>query len=67
MYLLRFVSLTLMTYSLTGCVGKTVVVKCKVEPITCDFNKKTDTEVISSMLECIIDQKRALEVCTESE
>jgi hypothetical protein len=56
-----------MTFSLVGCAEKTVVVNCAVEPPKCDFNKETDTEVISSMLECIIDQKRALEICTEKD
>ena len=40
-----------------------VPVKCIVPDVTCDFNQNTDTEVISSMLKCITDLKRASEVC----
>ena len=40
-----------------------VPVKCKVPKAKCDFNRTTDTEVISSLLECIIEMKRNEEVC----
>ena len=40
-----------------------VPVKCKVPEVYCDFNKSTSTEVINSLLMCIIEQKRAMEVC----
>lgn len=38
-------------------------IKCKVPDVQCDFNRSTDTEVMASMLECIIDLKRSIEVC----
>jgi len=64
-----FVSLTLV-----GCSAKEIVyidkpvevqvpVKCKIPEVTCDFNKETDTEVIESLLQCITNLKRAMEVC----
>ena len=40
-----------------------VPVKCVVPDTNCTFNRETDTEVISSLLECIIDLKKASEVC----
>ena len=40
-----------------------VPVKCIVPDSNCSFNRKTDTEVISSMLECIIDMKHNEEKC----
>jgi len=40
-----------------------VPVKCVVPKAHCDFNRTTDTEVISSMLECIINLKRSEKVC----
>ena len=40
-----------------------VPVKCIVPDTNCSFNRKTDTEVISSLLECIIKMKRNEEVC----
>lgn len=40
-----------------------VPVKCTVPNTYCDFNKTTDTEVINSMLECIIDLKHNSKVC----
>jgi len=61
----------------TGCVAKTeikyvdvpyevkVPVKCVVPKASCDFNKVTDTEVISSLLECIIDMKHNEKVCRD--
>ena len=39
-----------------------VPVKCKVPEIECDL-KGNDFEVIGKMLECIVEQKRAIEVC----
>jgi len=58
-----------------GCAAKTeikyvdvpyevkVPVKCVVPKASCDFSKVTDTEVISSLLECIIDMKHNQRVC----
>ena len=40
-----------------------VPVKCVVPEANCTFNRDTDTEVIASMLECIIDMKHNEEVC----
>ena len=40
-----------------------VPVKCIVPDANCSFNRKTDTEVISSMLECIINMKHNEEKC----
>ena len=40
-----------------------VPVKCVVPDSNCSFNRKTDTEVISSMLECIIEMKQNEKVC----
>jgi hypothetical protein len=40
-----------------------VPVKCKVPDTYCDFNQSTSTEVISSLLICIVDLKRNQEVC----
>jgi len=40
-----------------------VPVKCVVPKAKCNFNKPTDTEVISSMLKCIVDMKHNQEVC----
>jgi len=40
-----------------------VPVKCIVHDSNCSFNKPTDTAVISSMLECIIDMKHNEERC----
>ena len=40
-----------------------VPVKCKIPDVYCDFNKPTYTEVISSLVTCIADLKRASEVC----
>jgi len=40
-----------------------VPVKCVIPDTNCSFNKSTDTEVISSLLECITDLKRNSEVC----
>lgn len=40
-----------------------IPVKCIVPDTECNFNRATDTEVVSSLLECIVDLKRATEVC----
>ena len=40
-----------------------VPVKCKTPDVECDFNRTTYTEVIGAMLECIVDLRRANEVC----
>jgi len=40
-----------------------VPVKCVVPEVLCDFNRSTSAGVISAMLECIIDQKKAAGVC----
>jgi len=40
-----------------------VPTKCVVPDVNCSFNRNTHTEVISSLLECIIDLKKASEVC----
>lgn len=40
-----------------------VPVKCVVPDVNCSFDRGTKTEVISSMLECIIDLKKAGKVC----
>lgn len=40
-----------------------VPVKCIVPDVNCSFDRPTDTEVISSLLECIIDFFKSVEVC----
>ena len=67
--------LTIMTFS--GCASKSIVkyvdkpyevkvpVKCVVPDANCTFGRKTDTEVISALLECIVDMKRNSEVCSD--
>lgn len=40
-----------------------VPVKCKVPETHCDFNRTTDTEVIDSLLECVVSLKKNSEVC----
>lgn len=40
-----------------------VPVKCIVPDANCSFNRDTYTEVINSMLECIIDMKHNEKVC----
>ncbi|MEN4053763.1 hypothetical protein [Sulfurimonas sp. NWX79] len=40
-----------------------IPVKCVVPDANCSFDRNTSTEVISSLLECIIDMKRNEEVC----
>ena len=40
-----------------------VPIKCIVPDSNCSFNRKTDTEVISSLFECIIKMKHNEEVC----
>jgi len=40
-----------------------VPVKCKVPNTYCDFNQTTDTEVIHTLVKCIVDLKKNSEVC----
>ena len=40
-----------------------VPIKCIIPDSNCSFDRATDTEVISSMLECIVNMKRNEEVC----
>ncbi len=40
-----------------------VPVKCNVPKTHCDFNKATDTEVITSLRTCIEDLRKSIEVC----
>jgi hypothetical protein len=40
-----------------------VPIKCIVPQANCNFNKKTDTEVINSLLECIVTMKHNQKVC----
>ena len=40
-----------------------VPVKCKTPDVNCSFNRDTDTEVISALLECIIELKKSSDVC----
>ena len=40
-----------------------IPIKCIVPNAQCDFNKTTDTEVITSLLTCIINMKKNEEVC----
>jgi len=67
----------LTTVTFSGCVTKPIVryvdkpyevkvpVKCVVPDVNCSFDRKTDTEVISALLECIIELKRVNEVCSD--
>lgn len=59
---------------LTGCSSKEIVYKdrmvevlvpqkCMPPLVFCDFNRTTDTEVVGSLLECIVDLKRNSELC----
>ena len=40
-----------------------IPVSCIVPDANCSFNRDTDTEVISSLLECIIEMKENEKVC----
>ena len=40
-----------------------VPTKCIVPDSNCSFNRKTDTGVISSLLECIIEMKHNEKIC----
>ena len=40
-----------------------VPVKCIIPEPDCSFDRRTDTEVISSMLECIVEMKHNEEKC----
>lgn len=37
--------------------------KCIVPDSNCSFNRRTDTEVISSLLECILEMKHNEQIC----
>ena len=73
-----FITSLLVVILLTGCTTKEVTkpiiktevvevkvpVKCKVPKVECNLNAN-DFDVIPKMLECIVEQKRAIEVCSE--
>lgn len=40
-----------------------VPTKCIVPEVHCDFNKQTDTEVITSLRMCIKDLQQAINIC----
>jgi len=40
-----------------------VPVKCIIPDTNCTFSRRTDTEVISAMLECIVEMKHNEEIC----
>ena len=40
-----------------------IPVKCNIPETHCDFNKSTDTEVITSLRTCIEDLKQSIGVC----
>ena len=40
-----------------------VPVQCEVPVPDCNFDKNSSSAIISSMLECIVDFKRSIEVC----
>ena len=40
-----------------------VPVKCVVQDANCSFNRNSDTEIVSSLLECIINMKNNEESC----
>ena len=73
--ILKILSMLFVTLIITACSCKpdvkyvdrpyrvNVPVKCVVPDNNCSFNRKTDTEVISSMLECIIKMKHNEEIC----
>lgn len=72
---LTIILLLVVAITLPGCTAKPeikyidvpyevkVPVKCVVPKSKCDFNRTTDTEVISSLLECIVDMKHSQAVC----
>ena len=57
----------------SGCSEKTLYVdrpidvyiptKCIIPETHCDFNKATDTEVITSLRTCIEDLRKSIEIC----
>lgn len=61
----------------SGCAEKTIYrdvpvdvfvpVICKIEPVHCDFNLETDTEVITRLRTCIEDILKAVEACNNKE
>ncbi len=70
MFLILFVTLTLTSCSwctktiyVDREVEVKVPVKCIVPDTECNFDRNTSTEVVTSMLECIIEMKQAQEVC----
>jgi len=42
-----------------------IPVKCVVPDANCTFDRKTDTEVVTSLLECIIELKHNARVCSD--
>lgn len=60
-----------------GCAEKTIYIdrpievkvpiECEVPEVHCDFNKTTDTEVITSLRNCIVDLQHSIEVCKKGE
>lgn len=40
-----------------------VPVKCNIPETHCNFNKSTDTEVVTSLRTCIEDLRNSIEVC----
>ena len=42
-----------------------VPVKCNIPETHCDFNKSTDTEVITSLRTCIEDLRQSIKVCNK--
>ena len=73
--ILKILSILSVTLIITACSNQPIIkyvdkpyevnvpVKCVIPDSNCSFNRKTDTEVISSMLECIIDMKHNEEKC----
>ena len=40
-----------------------VPVKCNIPETHCNFNKSTDTEVVTSLRTCIVDLRKSIVVC----
>ena len=66
----------LTTLIFSGCVAEKIVyvdkpvpyavpVKCEVPEVKCNFKGK-GSEPILRLLECVVDQKKAMEVCNEN-
>ena len=76
-HLITTLSTLLLLLTLQACTTKTeikyvdkpievyVPVKCIVPKAECNFNRETDTEVISAMLECITDMTKNEERCND--